>query len=108
MAAFIHALIPACPTAVQTRPMMKPDTPYSNSSSPKITKDTQAAEVVKKIMVAAVAAATDGFTPISSIKGPLTMPPPTPKRPAKTPARVQMSGYVIVLVVFHSISSWKT
>ena len=33
------------------------------------------------IMVAEVAAATSGSTPISSISGPFTMPPPTPNMP---------------------------
>jgi hypothetical protein len=36
------------------------------------------------IMVALVAAATSGNTPISSIRGPFTMPPPTPNMPAGT------------------------
>jgi hypothetical protein len=36
------------------------------------------------IMVALVAAATSGSTPISSISGPFTMPPPTPNMPVET------------------------
>eukprot|EP00521_Asterionellopsis_glacialis_P020063 CAMPEP_0195337426 /NCGR_PEP_ID=MMETSP0708-20121125/16892_1 /TAXON_ID=33640 /ORGANISM="Asterionellopsis glacialis, Strain CCMP134" /LENGTH=47 /DNA_ID= /DNA_START= /DNA_END= /DNA_ORIENTATION= len=35
---------------------------------------------------------TAGCTPICNIKGPLTMPPPTPNIPAKNPARQQTSG----------------
>ena len=38
------------------------------------------------IMVAEVAAATSGSTPISSISGPLMMPPPTPNMPVSTNA----------------------
>ena len=47
------------------------------------------------IMVAEVAAATSGSTPISSISGPFTMPPPTPNMPTDinhpvvTPCRPQ-------------------
>ena len=39
------------------------------------------------IMVALVAAATSGATPISSISGPLTMPPPTPNMPVKADSK---------------------
>jgi hypothetical protein len=38
---------------------------------PNTTKETQAAEEVNRIMVAAVAAATFGSIPIASIRGPL-------------------------------------
>mmetsp|Transcript_79231 Transcript_79231/g.183867 ORF Transcript_79231/g.183867 Transcript_79231/m.183867 type:complete len:215 (+) Transcript_79231:264-908(+) len=101
LAAFIHAFTAPWPIAVQTRPRTKQAAPYSGSRRPKTWKDTQAAEVVKRIIVAAVAAATSGSMPISSMSGPLTMPPPTPKRPANTPAIVQTSGYLMVVFASH-------
>mmetsp|Transcript_95193 Transcript_95193/g.245980 ORF Transcript_95193/g.245980 Transcript_95193/m.245980 type:complete len:279 (-) Transcript_95193:395-1231(-) len=103
-APFIHALTFPCPMAVQTSPRRKHRKPYQGSNRPNISKETHAAVVVKRIMVVAVEAATSGLTPISSISGPFTMPPPTPKRPAKTPARVQTSGYRIVVLLSHRSS----
>jgi hypothetical protein len=43
--------------------------------------DQQERALAHMIMVALVAAATSGSTPISSISGPFTMPPPTPNMP---------------------------
>mmetsp|Transcript_64279 Transcript_64279/g.167146 ORF Transcript_64279/g.167146 Transcript_64279/m.167146 type:complete len:249 (+) Transcript_64279:168-914(+) len=100
----IQALTAPWPTAVHTSPSRKHSVPYCGSSSPKTWNDTHAAEVVNRIMVAAEAAATRGLTPISSISGPFTMPPPTPRRPARMPASVQMSGYLIVVFPSHRMS----
>ena len=49
-------------------------------------------EEVKRIMNADVAEETVGSMPISSISGPITMPPPMPSRPAATPAREHTRG----------------
>ena len=54
--------------------------------------ETEAPEEVKRIMVADVAEVTGAYTFISSIKGPFTIPPPTPNIPAARPAVEQMRG----------------
>ncbi len=55
-------------------------------------------------MVALVAAATSGRTPISSMRGPFTMPPPTPNMPAMRPASEDSAGKSSVLRRLHSTS----
>lgn len=56
-------------------------------------RDKVIAHEVKRIMVAEVAAATSGSTPRWSMRGPFTMPPPTPNMPAMTPAPEHIRGY---------------
>ena len=63
-----------------------------------------AEEAVKNIIKPAVAWVTSGKTPISFIRGPLTIPPPTPNIPAKSPAVEQTRGYRMALFVSHLTS----
>src|SRR5210317_247032 len=74
------------------------------SSKPKTTKDVVAVKDVNRIIQALLADDTLGWTPMASINGPLTIPPPTPNIPAKKPAAVQMTGYTMVARESHLIS----
>ena len=132
-ALFIRIAKPICPKNVDMNPTIKHTSAYSMSRSPKTTKDVVAAKLVKRIMQADEADATAGCTSIASISGPFTMPPPakqeprtpgqrrqatdqtimrhrpschvpTPNMPAKKPAAMQITGYLIVAVGFHWIS----
>ena len=59
-----------CPAAVERRPMAKDRPAYAGGTPPKERNTTAALADVNRIMVAEVAAATSGSTPISSISGP--------------------------------------
>lgn len=80
---FIRMANPSCPKNVDMNPTIKHTRAYSMSSNPKTTKDVVAAKLVKRIMQADEADATAGCTPMASMSGPFTMPPPvtTIKRP---------------------------
>mmetsp|Transcript_94123 Transcript_94123/g.141022 ORF Transcript_94123/g.141022 Transcript_94123/m.141022 type:complete len:103 (+) Transcript_94123:318-626(+) len=95
---------PTCPTYVARNPIVKQIGAYSPSSKPKTTNDVVAVKLVKRIMHADDADATAGWTSIASIKGPFTMPPPTPNMPAKKPAKQHMKGYTIVARLSHFMS----
>eukprot|EP00966_Prymnesium_polylepis_P097768 2264384-Prymnesium_polylepis.1 len=56
------------------------------------------------LMKADVAALTVGSMPISSISGPMTIPPPMPSNPAATPARTQTAGYTLMPRSSHTTS----
>eukprot|EP00470_Lotharella_oceanica_P013660 CAMPEP_0170192084 /NCGR_PEP_ID=MMETSP0040_2-20121228/53262_1 /TAXON_ID=641309 /ORGANISM="Lotharella oceanica, Strain CCMP622" /LENGTH=116 /DNA_ID=CAMNT_0010440333 /DNA_START=240 /DNA_END=590 /DNA_ORIENTATION=+ len=85
-----------CPKSPPTSPMQKKIRPFCSGRVPNTKNDDVAAPVVKKIIVDDVATATSGSTPISSINGPLTIPPPIPKSPAKRPATAHIEGYMMV------------
>jgi len=74
---------------------------------PKAIKLVVATTAVKNIITAVVAAATAGWTPISSIRGPFTIPPPIPNMPAQNPANIHIMGYTIVCAVQESDKKFK-
>mmetsp|Transcript_19677 Transcript_19677/g.44448 ORF Transcript_19677/g.44448 Transcript_19677/m.44448 type:complete len:169 (+) Transcript_19677:96-602(+) len=95
---------PICPTSVAAKPSNRQTGAYSMSSRPKTTKDVVAVKLVKRIMQAELALETLGCTPMASMSGPLTMPPPTPNIPAKKPAAVHTAGYTTVALESHRMS----
>jgi hypothetical protein len=62
------------------------------------------AQEVTRIMVAEVAATVSGSTPRCNIRGPLTIPPPTPNMPAIRPANEHITGNVTVVRGVHAMS----
>lgn len=76
LARFIKMERPICPKYVAMKPIEKQMRAYSSSNKPNTTKDVVAVKLVNRIMQADDADATAGWTPMASISGPLTMPPP--------------------------------
>ena len=74
------------PTAAPTTPITGKAMLRSQSSIPLRVNCSVVDDDVKSIMKAAVAAETSGSMPSSSMRGCMTIPPPTPSMPARTPA----------------------
>ena len=100
----IRIFIIVCPMRVATKPIVPKTIAYSYCKSPYVIKEIVAVRLVNKIIVAEVAAATSGCTPIINMSGPFTIPPPTPNIPANNPAVEHMSGYTRVVRESQTIS----
>mmetsp|Transcript_10160 Transcript_10160/g.22005 ORF Transcript_10160/g.22005 Transcript_10160/m.22005 type:complete len:80 (-) Transcript_10160:1718-1957(-) len=60
---------------------------YSQGTNPDMTNMTATLLLVSRIIVAVVAVETLGLIPMTSMRGPRTIPPPMPMSPATIPAK---------------------
>ena len=74
---------PICPKYVAMKPIQKHTGAYCGSNKPNTKNEVVAVKLVKRIMQAEDAEATAGCTFMASIKGPFTIPPPTPFKTGK-------------------------